>query len=50
MDFPGFMAAMQMYAGHQPGYSEACKMVGLMFHVATDRETEWFWKGVGGDG
>ena len=49
-DYPGFMAAMQLYKGHQPGYSEACKMVGLMFHVETDRETEWFWKGGGGDG
>ena len=47
MDHPAFMAAMQAYEGHQPGDSEAGRMVGLMIHVATERATEWFWKGVG---
>ena len=46
MDHPAFMAAMQAYKGHQPGDSEAGRMVGLMIHVATERATEWFWKGV----
>ena len=44
MDHPAFMAAMQAYEGHQPGDSEAGRMVGLMIHVATERATEWFWK------
>ena len=43
MDHPAFMAAMQAYEGHQPGDSEAGRMVGLMIHVATERATEWFW-------
>ena len=47
MDHPAFMAAMQAYEGHQPRDSEAGRMVGLMIHVATERATEWFWKGVG---
>ena len=46
MDYPGFMAAMRLYEGHQPGDSEASRWVGLMIHVATERATEWFWKGV----
>ncbi len=45
MDHPAFMAAMQAYEGHQPGDSEAGRVVGLMIHVATERTTEWFWKG-----
>ena len=45
MDHPAFMAAMQGYEGHQPGDSEAGRMVGLMIHVATERATEWFWRG-----
>ena len=45
MDHPAFMAAMQAYEGHQPGDSEAGRMVGLMIHVATERATGWFWKG-----
>ena len=44
MDHPAFMAAMQAYEGHQPGDSEAGRMVGLMIHVATERATEWFWQ------
>ena len=47
MDHPAFMAAMQAYEGHQPGDSEAGRVVGLMIHVATERATEWFWKGAG---
>ena len=46
MDHPAFMAAMQAYEGHQPGDSEAGRMVGLMIHVATERATEWFWKNI----
>ena len=46
MDHPAFMAAMQAYEGHQPGNSEAGRMVGQMIHIATERATEWFWKGV----
>ena len=45
MDHPSLMASMQLYEGHQPGDSEAGRMVGLMIHVATERATEWFWKG-----
>ena len=37
MDHPAFMAAMQAYEGHQPGDSEAGRMVGLMIRVATER-------------
>ena len=33
MNHPAFMAAMQAYEGHQPGDSEAGRMVGLMIHV-----------------
>ncbi len=44
IDHPAFMAAMQAYEGHQPGDSEAGRMVGLMIRVATERATEWFWK------
>ena len=44
MDHPAFMAAMQAYEGHQPGDSEAGRMVGLMIHVAIERATEWFWQ------
>ena len=50
MDHPAFMAAMQAYEGHQPGDSEAGRMVDLMIHVATERATEWFWKGLGDEG
>ena len=45
MDHPAFMAAMQAYEGHQPGDSEAGRVVGLMIRVATERATGWFWKG-----
>ena len=47
MEYSAFMAAMQAYEGHRPGDSEAGRMVGLMIHVATERATEWFWKGIG---
>ena len=42
MDHPAFMAAMQAYEGHQPGDSEAGRVVGLISHVAAERATEWF--------
>ena len=45
MDHLAFMAATQASEGHQPGDSEAGRMVGLMIHVATGRATEWFWRG-----
>lgn len=45
MDHPAFMAAMQPYEGHQPGNSEAGRVVGQMIYIATERATEWFWKG-----
>ena len=45
MDHLAFIIAMQVYESHQPGDSEAIRMVGLMIHVATDRATGWFWKG-----
>ena len=45
MDHPAFMAAMQAYEGHQPGDSEAGRVVALMIDVATERATGWFWKG-----
>ena len=38
-DHPAFMAAMQAYEGHQPGDSEAGRMVGLMIDVPDDRAT-----------
>ena len=45
MDHPAFMAAMQAYEGHQPGNSEAGRVVvGQMIYIATERATEWFWK------
>ena len=46
MDHPAFMAAMQAYEGQQPGDNEAGWMVDLMIHVATERASEWFWRGV----
>ena len=46
MDHLAFMAAMQAYEGHQPGNSEAGRVVGQMIHIATERATEWFWKGI----
>ena len=42
MDHPAFMAAMQAYDGHQPGNSEAGRVVGQMIHIATERATDWF--------
>ena len=45
MDHPAFMAAMQAYEGHQPSNSEAGRVVGQMIYIATERATEWFWKG-----
>lgn len=47
MDHSAFMAAIQAYEGQQPCDSEASRMVNLMIHVATERATERFWKGVG---
>ena len=44
MDHPAFMAAMQAYEGHQPGDSEAGRVVGLISHVAAERATEWLWQ------
>jgi hypothetical protein len=45
MDHLAFMAAMQAYDDHQPGNSEAGRVVGQMIYIATERATEWFWKG-----
>ena len=45
LDQPAFMGAMQAYEGHQPGDSEAGRVVGLMIRVATERATVWCWKG-----
>ena len=47
MDHPACMAAMQAYEDHQPGDCEAGRMVDLMIYVATERATEWYWRGSG---
>ena len=39
MDHSAFMAAIQVYEGHQPCDSEAGRMVGLMIHVAAELAT-----------
>ena len=44
IDYPTFMAAMKAYEGHQPGDSEAGRMVSLIIQVAIERATEWFWQ------
>ena len=36
MDHLAFMAAMQAYDGHQPGNSEAGRVVGQMIYIATE--------------